>query len=456
MTRRPVPATAPSPAPAPSDVSHPVRFAEFVRGARAAGRLVVQPRMGFGLPADMRAGLAATKAAAATTVGTVTVDSYTRVGAAAAARDALRDGTGLNGYPIATHDPATTRQVLAGIRDPGFPVQVRHGSAVPQAIFAALMAVGIDATEGGPVSYCLPYGRTPLDESIRNWERCCEAFAQLRDLGLEPHLETFGGCMLGQLCPPSQLVALSVLEALFFHQHGLRSVSVSYAQGSHPEQDREAVHALRRLCTELLPADWHVVVYAHMGMYPRTPAGATRLLGQAAELAVSTGSERLIVKTVAESVRIPTVAENVTALEHAGAVAASAARTPALGPAADNGSAMLADSQIYREAYAFVDAVLNTHPDIGKALSLAFKQGNLDIPYCVHPDNSGRSRSYLDDEGRIGWADIGSLPLGRLVERRRPRTVTSEDLLRALSFVQRKFDAMNPADPAEVQGARQR
>ena len=36
--------------------------------------------------------------------------------------------------------------------------------------------------------------------------------------------------MLGQLCPPSQLVAISVLEALFFHRHGIRSVSVSAFQ----------------------------------------------------------------------------------------------------------------------------------------------------------------------------------------------------------------------------------
>lgn len=102
---------------------------------------------------------------------------------------------------------------------------------------AVLTALTRDATEGGPVSYCLPYGRTPLAESVRNWTEGVRRFAALRELGTEPHLETFGGCLLGQLCPPSLLVAVSVLEALFFHRHGVRDVSVSYAQQTHPAQD---------------------------------------------------------------------------------------------------------------------------------------------------------------------------------------------------------------------------
>ena len=92
------------------------------------------------------------------------------------------------------------------------------------------------------------------------------------DRGGRAHLETFGGCLLGQLCPPSLLVATSVLEALFFVQHGLRSVSLSYAQQTHPVQDIEALAALDRLATELLPdvVDRHIVLYTYMGVFPRT------------------------------------------------------------------------------------------------------------------------------------------------------------------------------------------
>ncbi|MEV3874962.1 methylaspartate mutase [Streptomyces sp. NPDC049906] len=420
-------------------------FGAFVRRARRAGRLVVQPRMGFGDPGTMRAGLLATRDAEATTVGTLTLDSYTRVGDLAAVETALREGIGINGFPIVNHDVDTTRSLLHGIHADDFPIQVRHGSAAPFDIFVALLRAGLSASEGGPVSYCLPYGRTPLDESMRAWERSTALLAESRAGGVRPHLETFGGCMLGQLCPPSMLVAVSVLEALFFHRLGIDDISVSYAQQTNGAQDREAVFALRRLCAELLPdADWHVVIYAYMGVYPTTPEGGLRLLGRAAELAVDTGSERLIVKTVVESRRIPTIAENVQALEHADRVArAGTPASPVTSPAA--GAAR--DSQTYAEAHALVDAVLNSHPDLGRALLLAFKRGYLDIPYCLHPDNAGRCRSYIDGDGWLRWADTGSLPIAGSASSPGVRPVTSSELLEALSYVQRGHD--RPALSAE-------
>jgi methylaspartate mutase epsilon subunit len=411
--------------------TRPVDFGQFVLTSARAGRLVVQPRMGYGDPRRMRAGLLATKRARGATAGTVTLDSYTRVDDLAAARRALRGGLDLNGYPLVTHGAETTAAMLAGIADDGFPVQVRHGSAVPARIFDTLISTGLSATEGGPVSYCLPYGRTPLAESVRNWSSAAMRLAESWVPGAEPHLETFGGCLLGQLCPPGLLVAVSVLEALFFAAHGIRSVSVSYAQQTNHEQDVEAVLALRRLCAELLPVrDWHVVVYAYMGVFPGTAAGAYRLLGQAAELAVATGAERLIVKTVAESRRIPTIEENVAALEHA----AAAAERTAPGAAGDG------DSQIYAEANAIVNAVLNLGPDLGRALLAAFERGYLDVPYCLHPDNRGRTRAFIDTDGRLRWASTGALPIAGLVARVPERRVTSASLLADLSYVQRKFD----------------
>ncbi|MGC5343864.1 methylaspartate mutase [Streptomyces sp. DT24] len=421
----------------------PVDFGAFVRARSRAGRLVVQPRMGFSDPATMRAGLAATRAADATTVGTITVDSFTRVGELASVDTALRSGERLNGYPVVSLPPAVTAGVLDGIRSEDFPVQVRHGSAVPHDIFAALGTSLINATEGGPVSYCLPYGRTPLGDSVRNWVRCTELFARMRESGVEPHLETFGGCMLGQLCPPGQLVAISVLEALFFCRYGMRSVSLSYAQQTHPGQDLEAVAALRRLARELLPTDnWHVVIYAYMGVYPATEEGCYRLLDEATRLAVASGSERLIVKTVAESVRIPTIEENVAALESAARVAEEGVRGTGDVPA-------VTDSETYREARALVEGVLVLHPDIGRALSLAFEQGRLDIPYCLHPDNRGLTRSYIDRDGRLRWADTGRLPIDGRTGDGPARRVTSAGLLADLSHVRRTYDRA-VLDPIET------
>ncbi|GAA3601341.1 methylaspartate mutase [Kineosporia mesophila] len=412
-------------------------FGRFVHDAHERGDLVVQPRMGYGDPGRMRAGLAATRQARATTVGTITLDSYTRTGQVEVARQAVERGDDLNGYPIVTHDPDVTGAVLAGLAGPGFPVQVRHGSAQPQQIIAAALRAGLTATEGGPVSYCLPYSRLPLRDSVRNWSQACDIL--VGGAGAAAHVETFGGCMLGQLCPPGLLVAISVLEGLFLQQHGVRSLSLSYAQQTSPEQDEGAVLALNRLAAELLPGlDLHTVIYGYMGLFPQTPGGARALMADAAGLAVRTGAQRLIVKTAVEAQRIPTIGENVEALEHAAAVAR---RTTGPADRTDRTRA-LAAQEVYQEAGTLISAVLELGPDVGSALVRAFDRGVLDIPYCLHPANSRRSTSYLDGDGWLRWGATGGMPLppSRVGTPGASGAVTSAQLLRDLSYMQRRYD----------------
>ncbi|MET7421150.1 amino acid--tRNA ligase-related protein [Dactylosporangium sp. NPDC005555] len=416
--------------PAAASLPRVPSFGEVVAAHRARGDLVVQPRMGFADPDRMRQGLLATRGARAATVGTITLDSYTRVGDHDAVARALAAGADLNGYPLVDADAAGTARMLADALAPAFPVQVRHGSADPRRIVRTLLARGLHATEGGPVSYCLPYSRLPLVTAVEHWRQTCETLAAAREHGSEPHLETFGGCMMGQLCPPALLVALSVLEGMFFRQHGLRCISFSYAQQTHAGQDEEAVAALRRLIRRYVPdARTHVVVYTYMGVYPRTPAGALGLLAESARLAVRTGASRLIVKTEAEAHRIPTIAENVAALEHAAAASRSA--DPG-GPVEDTG--------IHAQAQALIEAVLTLDDDLGRALTVAFARGHLDVPYCLHPDNAGRARGYLDRDGRLQWQRIGAMPLGDLVTVPATEPMTSSGLLDALQYVQRTFD----------------
>ncbi|MFE9957077.1 methylaspartate mutase [Micromonospora sp. NPDC005299] len=409
-------------------------FGEAVARADRAGRLVVQPRLGFSDPAEMRAALLAVKQAAASTVGTITLDSFTRVGDDAAARRAIVSRSALNGYPIVAHPLETTRRfLLDGVLDVDFPVQVRHGSAAPAAIFAVLAELGLWASEGGPVSYCLPYSRRPLADSIAEWATTTERFAEASGGGRLAHLETFGGCMLGQLCPPSLLVALSVLEALFFRQHGIVSVSLSYAQQTNRAQDVEAVRALRRLAGELLgPDDWHVVIYTYMGLFPRTAMGAAAVLRDSVRLARATGSARLIVKTAAEAHRIPQVWQNIVALELA---AEEAAQTPPPEPVTED------DSETYVEARALVDSVLDLDQRVGRALRLAFARGLLDVPYCLHPDNANRARGIIGDDGRLRWSDVGAMRVpaaGRTVG-----TLSSSGLLQALEWTARRYDQLD-------------
>jgi glutamate mutase epsilon subunit len=413
----------------------------------AAGRLVVQPRMGMADPEAMAAGIAAVAGLDCPTVATVTIDSYTRVGDHAAAARALMSGAPLNGFPIVSHGPERTALVAAAAGE-DVPVQVRHGSARPGAILAAAAEAGLGASEGGPVSYCLPYGRTPLLESVSRWADATEMFGELvADRGGRAHLETFGGCLLGQLCPPSLLIATSVLEALFFVQHGLRSVSLSYAQQSHPVQDIEALAALDRLASELLPefVDRHIVLYTYMGVFPRRVAGARSLLADSARIAVLGGAQRLIVKTETEAHRIPTVAENLAALTAAAEWAAHARQDTDL-PDRD----AVDCSQVLDEARNLVHAVLGLSSDVGQALVRAFASGTLDVPYCLHADNAGLTRGAIDADGRLYWAQAGRMPV-RIPAGHRPTAVTSSGLLRMLNHTADRHDRVTlPSDAASV------
>jgi methylaspartate mutase epsilon subunit len=413
-----------------------------VLGAAARGRLVVQPRMGFGDAAIMAAGLLATRRARAETIGTLTLDSYTRTRDYTGLSQASAANVPLNGYPLVTTDPQVTTDLLRPVLDEEFPVQVRHGSPDPRDIVDAMLAVGLTATEGGPVSYSMPYGRTPIADALTAWRESCRRLANVGEFGANAHLESFGGCVLGQLCPPSLLVAISVLEVVFFAECGINDVSLSYAQQANAAQDEEALHALRRLAAEFLPEHvvWHVVLYSYMGMFPRTPAGAALLVERSAELAARTGTERLIVKTAAEAYRIPSIEDNVVALEGAGRAAAMAARP--LAPV-DHGTT----NQTYAEAKALITATLNLRGDAGSSLVAAFERGYLDVPFCLHPDNRGATQSFLGPDGRLGWSDIGRMPLHGIAEIGAERTLTARSLLKALSYVQERHDREAAIDP---------
>lgn len=87
--------------------------------------------------------------------------------------------------------------------------------------------------------------------------------------------------------------------------------------------------------------------------------------------------------------------------------------------------------------------MLNLDDDLGTALLRAFSEGRIDVPYCLHPDNAGLSRSYIAEDGRLCWSDVGKMPLSGVVDARPAHTVTSSELLASLSYVRRSFDDHN-------------
>jgi methylaspartate mutase epsilon subunit len=379
--------------------------------AAAEEQLVVQPRMGFSSVDQMRDGLRSVKFAAGAQprIGTITVDAFTRLGHFDRVVEALATDQPLNGFPIVSHGADVTRVVLDGLLDGNFPVQVRHGSPFPMRIFEVAAAAGLDAIEGGPVSYNLPYSREPLPKSIAAWREAARFWAGHGErMGVKAHLETFAGCMFGQLCPPDLLVALSLLECKFFRENGIQSVSLSLAQGIHDEQDIGALIALSRIAARHLgDVSRHIVFYTFMGRFPLTRAGAQGIIGASARIAVTGGAHRLIVKTVAEAHGIPTIEQNVEALHLARKAADAADRRPST-------DAFAWADLIEGEAEALIAAVSRLAPNVGDGLLHAFANGVLDIPHCPHPANRSLARAAVDPaSGALVWSHTGNMPVRR-------------------------------------------
>lgn len=352
---------------------------------------ILQPRLGFSSPELMLAGLEATAACRANTVCTITLDAFTRVNDLDAAQLAIEDGVILNGYPLVNHSVEQTHEMLERTHGRyGVPVQIRHGSPNPVHIFQRMTEIGISATEGGPVSYCLPYSRTPLRAAFGHWANACLVLSR----GVpHSHIESFAGCMMGQMCDPAILVALNILEGIFLRQHGISTLSFSYAQGISPVQDRAAVLALQQLAAlHFTPGTYHFVGYVFMGLFPRTLGGFCRITEDALAVVRATGMQRVIIKTPVESRRIPKISENIASLEYADYCLRARNALP------DVPFDQKEYARILRAAERMIAETLAQDTDISEAILSAFDCGLISIPYCLHPDNYRDSGTVLTEK----------------------------------------------------------
>ncbi len=416
-------------------------FQRFIKRHKKQGNLIVQPRMGFSQQRSMSLGLRKVEQLGIPVIGTITLDSFTRLGNFESARQAIENNDVLNGYPMVSYRDEENRRMLEGIRSERFPIQVRHGSPLPLRIFRSTLNSDIDAIEGGPVSYCLPYSRVPIHNSIIEWEKCCYMWASQGNGNY--HLESFGGCLMGQLCPPSLLISLSVLEVIFFNHHGIKSVSLSLSQGTNSDQDLAALKAIKSLAFKYLSVDidWHVVFYTFMGKFPSTFDGAKLIIEESAKLAKLGGANRLIVKTVNEAHQIPTISDNLQALKWTHRVAN---REPLEQRNIDSEKYF----EIFDEADGIIQAVLNLDNNIGKAIEKAFLKGFLDIPFCLHPSNNNQTLADIDFNGNVRWVKHGKVPIARK-RKKISSELTSSRLLKMLSFNQNKYDTIQLPSIAE-------
>ncbi|EPJ43312.1 MAG: hypothetical protein OFPII_42430 [Osedax symbiont Rs1] len=367
-------------------------FNEHVLKSSQQFGAVVQPRMGFSRIADMREGLRATASSNANSVCTITLDSFTRVNDFTGVRRALAENNQLNGYPLIYHKPNQTKKIITEIvRNHSLPVQIRHGSPLPSKIFQRMVEVGVNATEGGPISYCLPYSRVPLKVAVEDWEKSC----RILSAGVEKsHIETFSGCMLGQLCDPAVLIALNIIEGLFLTANGINSISFSYAQGTSKTQDKAALTVLKKLAGKFFSKDsYHIVSYVFMGYFPKTMGGYCKVTNDMLNLINTEKVNRVIVKTPVEARRIPNLEENIASIEFADyQLKSEFCKKPIQFDSEEY-------DRIYTLANQLISDTLSQDKNIGKTIIKSFSSGILSIPYCLHSDNKRTSHVTIDKRG---------------------------------------------------------
>ncbi|EYF05461.1 amino acid kinase family protein [Chondromyces apiculatus] len=386
---------------------------DVLRRADGEGRLLIQPRCGVGGHEAMRRLLERLEGEAQADILTLTIDSYTRLCRFESASHMLEvDPQGLNGYPLVSHGHLRGRELDAALRAP---LQIRHGSPDPRALFDVAIAAGITAFEGGGICYNLPYCKdVPLAHSLRCWQEVDRRCGELAREGILVDRELFG-TLTAVLIPPSLSLAMTLLEALLAAREGVKCLSIATCQSGHFVQDLAALRAIRRLAARHLPGDVEVYPVFHEWMGPfssvRQTADATIFYG--ALTAHKGRATKLINKTYEEALGIPSVEANIAGIWMARAATSSLFELVSV-PEDQVEEEVTA---ILTEAEEIVAPVLG-EADLPAAIVRAFADGRLDIPFS--PSRHARSAvvPLRDPSGAIRYFQTGNLSFSEATKRR--------------------------------------
>ncbi|GLW89861.1 methylaspartate mutase [Actinokineospora globicatena] len=375
-----------------------------LRGAMAAGRPVVQPRCGVGGHDEMLT-LLRHLDGAGPGILSVTIDSHTRLKRFDTAARLMRHGPAdLNGYPLVAHGWARGRELGAAV---GVPLEVRHGSPEPQDLFAVAIASGISSFEGGGIGYNLPYSKSvPLLDSLRAWQRVDAACGRLAAAGVVVDREFFG-TLTAVMVPPSISIAVVLIEAVAALREGVRCFSLAYPQGGEPHQDVAALRSIRVLARRYLGpgAEVFPVLHEFMGVFPRTPEFADSLILCGGLIGRLGGAAKVVNKTRQESAGIPDAEANAAGIRTARRGASTMFDFVRL----DEERVAEEQHWIEREVAELVDPVLE-RPDLLTAVSDAFADGTLDIPFSASVYARSEIVPRRDRDGCIRYGKSGSLP----------------------------------------------
>lgn len=397
---------------------------QALRAADAEKRLLIQPRCGIGEHEAMKGLLTRLERDAHPDVLTLTIDSYTRLQQFDTCERVLRSNPArLNGYPLVNHGWQLGRDIDAAV---AAPIEIRHGSPDPRALFDVALASGFTSFEGGGICYNLPYCKdVPIAHSLACWRHVDEICGALGAQGIIVDRELFG-TLTAVLVPPSISLSITLIEAVLAAREGVRCLSIAYCQSGNIIQDIAALRAIRALTGRHLPAGVEVypVFHEFMGAFPAKRHNAEALIFFGALTAVKGGATKLINKTYEEALGIPSVEANA-----AGIWTARMATSPLFRdlPMPEDEIAEEC-AAICREVEDIVAPVLAA-ADPYAAVANGFLSGELDIPFSASRHARSSVLPMRDSAGAIRYYSHGALPLSQMTKRRNDellKTITDQ------------------------------
>ncbi|MGM4986060.1 methylaspartate mutase [Rhizobiales bacterium] len=381
--------------------------ASTMEKARASGRILLQPRCGVGSHEQQLALLKKLSEDANPDVATITIDSYTRLGAFDKAHELARTNPAmLNGYPLVAHGAERLREMVLAIEAP---IQIRHGSPDPRRLFSTSLEGGADGFEGGPLSYTLPYSKDfPLERSLRAWDIVDEVCGELAEDGINIDREFFGS-LSGTLVHPVISLSVTFIEAMKAFSKGANKVGIAISQSGCPYQDIAGLRAIELLATSLCPGKTVFPILHHfMGVFPRDPTKALALIAQGSVTARLGKATKVVVKTQVEALGIPSADANARAINFSRIFFSSIFD----GFLPDNGKIDEEAQQIYCEVKSLVSMTFE-HGDSNGTIANLFAEGRLDVPFCPSRYCKGLCVPRRADDGAIRIVDPGLMSFSR-------------------------------------------
>jgi len=391
------------------------RFARAMFEAKAAGRLLLQPRAGVALIAEHIKLLKYLETEGEADLLPTTIDAYTRQNRYAEAAKGIEKSENagvsmLNGFPAVNHGVKNCRLVTESVMKP---VQVRHGTPDARLLAEITLAGGFTSFEGGGSSYNIPYAKNvPLRKSLTDWQYVDRLCGLYEERGVTINREPFGP-LTGTLVPPCISHAVAVVEGLLALEQGVRSITLGYGQGGNMIQDIAAVQSLKDIADRYFRQagfdDFELTTVFHqwMGGFPEDESRASAVIGWGALVACLAGADKIIVKTPHEAMGIPTKEANAQGLKATKQIANMMADQRRCDiPAVER------EKEIIRRE---VDCILGKLLELGRGdvkegAIAAFESGVLDIAFAPSVYCRGKVLPMRDDEGCIRIFSRGELP----------------------------------------------